>query len=250
MLPTFHACPVTACTRQRNMSHPNVAGLSGADRPISRLLQEALPADLTQYLKKVGSSEAVQRGVAQALGKKGERGLLDQVSTSSAPILPVPGMLCSSMGSTKMMEQHRCSFPASHYPELHLESSCLCKSERLSQPSLSGTPSLACSPADLPLCKLDGFNHQTLAPSSGQRMCSLPSSSPWVPCTGQRNILITSALPYVNNVPHLGNIVGCVLSADCYARFCRSRGHRCIYICGTDEYGTATETKVRRGARA
>ena len=56
--------------------------------------------------------------------------------------------------------------------------------------------------------------------------------------------MITSALPYVNNVPHLGNIIGCVLSADCYARFCRSRGYNCIYICGTDEYGTATETKV------
>lgn len=56
--------------------------------------------------------------------------------------------------------------------------------------------------------------------------------------------MITSALPYVNNVPHLGNIVGSVLSADCYARYARSRGHNCIYICGTDEYGTATETKV------
>ena len=62
---------------------------------------------------------------------------------------------------------------------------------------------------------------------------------------GQRNILITSALPYVNNVPHLGNIIGCVLSADVYARYCRSRGYNCIYMCGTDEYGTATETKVR-----
>jgi methionyl-tRNA synthetase len=62
---------------------------------------------------------------------------------------------------------------------------------------------------------------------------------------GERNILITSALPYVNNVPHLGNMIGCVLSADVYARYCRSRGYNCIYICGTDEYGTATETKVR-----
>ena len=61
---------------------------------------------------------------------------------------------------------------------------------------------------------------------------------------GHRNVLITSALPYVNNVPHLGNIIGCVLSADCYARYCRSRGYNTIYICGTDEYGTATETKV------
>ncbi len=56
---------------------------------------------------------------------------------------------------------------------------------------------------------------------------------------------MTSALPYVNNVPHLGNIIGSVLSADCYARYCKSRGYNCIYMCGTDEYGTATETKVR-----
>lgn len=57
--------------------------------------------------------------------------------------------------------------------------------------------------------------------------------------------LITSALPYVNNVPHLGNIIGCVLSADVYARFCRARGYETLYICGNDEYGTATENKAR-----
>lgn len=39
-----------------------------------------------------------------------------------------------------------------------------------------------------------------------------------LPVEGMRNILITSALPYVNNVPHLGNIIGCVLSADTFAR--------------------------------
>jgi len=61
---------------------------------------------------------------------------------------------------------------------------------------------------------------------------------------GKKNILVTSALPYVNNIPHLGNIVGSVLSADVFARFCRLRGENCIYICGTDEYGTATETKA------
>lgn len=32
-----------------------------------------------------------------------------------------------------------------------------------------------------------------------------------LPVPGKRNILITSALPYVNNVPHLGNIIGCKL---------------------------------------
>eukprot|EP00879_Flechtneria_rotunda_P018008 GHRR01018873.1.p1 GENE.GHRR01018873.1~~GHRR01018873.1.p1 ORF type:complete len:777 (+),score=235.36 GHRR01018873.1:305-2635(+) len=67
---------------------------------------------------------------------------------------------------------------------------------------------------------------------------------PKLPKKGQRNIMVTSALPYVNNVPHLGNIIGCVLSADCYARYCRSRGYNTIFICGTDEYGTATETKA------
>jgi methionyl-tRNA synthetase len=70
------------------------------------------------------------------------------------------------------------------------------------------------------------------------------ASLPKLPKKGARNVLITSALPYVNNVPHLGNIIGCVLSADVYARYCRARGYNCIYICGTDEYGTATETKA------
>lgn len=55
--------------------------------------------------------------------------------------------------------------------------------------------------------------------------------------------LITSALPYVNNIPHLGNLIQ-VLSADVFARFCRSRGYETLYVCGTDEYGTATETKA------
>lgn len=56
--------------------------------------------------------------------------------------------------------------------------------------------------------------------------------------------LITSALPYVNNVPHLGNIIGSVLSADVYARYCRMMNYETLYICGTDEYGTATEMKA------
>ena len=69
-------------------------------------------------------------------------------------------------------------------------------------------------------------------------------STPVLPVPGERNVLITSALPYVNNVPHLGNIIGCVLSADVYARYCRLRNYNTLYISGTDEYGTATETKA------
>ncbi len=55
--------------------------------------------------------------------------------------------------------------------------------------------------------------------------------------------LITSALPYVNNIPHLGNLIQ-VLSADVFARYCRLAGYETLYICGTDEYGTATETRA------
>ncbi|KAK7421284.1 hypothetical protein QQZ08_010000 [Neonectria magnoliae] len=72
----------------------------------------------------------------------------------------------------------------------------------------------------------------------------MASSGPVLPEEGKRNILITSALPYVNNVPHLGNIIGSVLSADVFARFCKARGHNTLYVCGSDEYGTATETKA------
>ena len=57
--------------------------------------------------------------------------------------------------------------------------------------------------------------------------------------------LVTSALPYVNNIPHLGNLTQ-VLSADVFARFCRSRGYETLYVCGTDEYGTATETRAAK----
>ena len=39
-----------------------------------------------------------------------------------------------------------------------------------------------------------------------------------LPNDGEKNVLVTSALLYVNNVPHLGNIICCVLSSDVYAR--------------------------------
>ena len=40
-----------------------------------------------------------------------------------------------------------------------------------------------------------------------------------LPVPGERNVLISAALPYVNNVPHLGTIIGCVLSGDVFARY-------------------------------
>lgn len=71
-----------------------------------------------------------------------------------------------------------------------------------------------------------------------------PQADSILPKDNERNILITSALPYVNNVPHLGNIIGSVLSADIYARYAKNRNYNALFVCGTDEYGTATETKA------
>jgi methionyl-tRNA synthetase len=53
--------------------------------------------------------------------------------------------------------------------------------------------------------------------------------------------LITSALPYINGMKHLGNLVGSMLPADVYARYLRQRGHDVLYICATDEHGTPAE---------
>jgi methionyl-tRNA synthetase len=54
-------------------------------------------------------------------------------------------------------------------------------------------------------------------------------------------ILITSALPGINGVKHLGNLVGSLLPADVYARFQRARGHEVLCLCGTDDHGTPAE---------
>lgn len=57
----------------------------------------------------------------------------------------------------------------------------------------------------------------------------------------QNRILITSALPYINGVKHLGNLAGSMLPADVYARVMRLLGHDVLYICATDEHGTPAE---------
>lgn len=56
-----------------------------------------------------------------------------------------------------------------------------------------------------------------------------------------KKILVTSALPYVNNIPHLGTMV-CIISADVYTRFLRLQGKNVLSVLGTDEHGTTTET--------
>ena len=53
--------------------------------------------------------------------------------------------------------------------------------------------------------------------------------------------LITSALPYINGVKHLGTLVGSQLPADLYARFQRARGHDVLFLCASDEHGAPAE---------
>lgn len=58
--------------------------------------------------------------------------------------------------------------------------------------------------------------------------------------------LITAALPYTNNVPHLGNIAGSHLPADIFARFSRLMGHDTLFVGGTDEHGTTSEIAAQK----
>lgn len=53
--------------------------------------------------------------------------------------------------------------------------------------------------------------------------------------------LITSALPYINGIKHLGNLAGSLLPADVHARYRRQTGAEVLYICATDEHGTPAE---------
>jgi len=59
-----------------------------------------------------------------------------------------------------------------------------------------------------------------------------------------KRYLITSALPYVNTVKHLGNLVSSLLPADIYARYLRQRGEEVLAVCGTDDHGTPAEVSA------
>lgn len=62
-------------------------------------------------------------------------------------------------------------------------------------------------------------------------------------------ILITSALPYINGIKHLGNLVGSQLPADLYARFQRGRGNEVLFLCATDEHGTPAELAAAKAGK-
>ena len=61
--------------------------------------------------------------------------------------------------------------------------------------------------------------------------------------------LITSAIPYINGIKHLGNLVGSQLPADLYARYLRARGHEVLFLCATDEHGTPAELAAAKAGQ-
>ena len=62
-------------------------------------------------------------------------------------------------------------------------------------------------------------------------------------------ILITSAIPYINGIKHLGNLVGSQLPADLYARYNRARGNEVLFLCATDEHGTPAELAAAKAGK-
>ena len=62
--------------------------------------------------------------------------------------------------------------------------------------------------------------------------------------------LITSALPYINGIKHLGNLIGSQLPSDVYARFCRAKGDEVMFICATDEHGTPAELAAAKAGKS
>ncbi len=53
--------------------------------------------------------------------------------------------------------------------------------------------------------------------------------------------LVTAALPTANNYVHIGHLVGAYLTPDIYVRSRKLKNDDVIFICGSDEYGTAIE---------
>ena len=61
--------------------------------------------------------------------------------------------------------------------------------------------------------------------------------------------LITSAIPYINGIKHLGNLVGSQLPADLFARYQRARGNEVLFLCATDEHGTPAELAAAKAGQ-
>jgi len=234
------------------------AAASLADIAVFAALYPAGDADasslgpLEQWFKTMKSQDWVSATLKNLKVSKGSDVKVAKPMKGSAKVTaPAPATTNQSTKSSKPKRSRGAKDPAwgPRVPIGHTGFSWGRDKQKASASTTTTTPTRTCNN---PSCRCSGCTCGTgcscnVSPANVCDPCKVSSekaSKPKLPVAGKRNILITSALPYVNNVPHLGNIIGCVLSADVYARFCRLRDHNAIYICGTDEYGTATETKA------
>jgi methionyl-tRNA synthetase len=54
-----------------------------------------------------------------------------------------------------------------------------------------------------------------------------------------KRYLITAALPYANGQKHIGHLAGAYLPADIYVRYLKAQKRDAVFVCGSDEHGTA-----------
>ena len=61
-----------------------------------------------------------------------------------------------------------------------------------------------------------------------------------------KRYLITAALPYANGLKHVGHLAGAYIPADIYARYLRAQERDVVFVCGSDEHGTAIPIQARK----
>ena len=63
-----------------------------------------------------------------------------------------------------------------------------------------------------------------------------------------KKYIVTSALPYVHGIIHIGNIFGSIIPADIHGKFLKLKGEKCLVICGSDMHGSPGElAAIKRG---
>ncbi|MGE3165375.1 MAG: methionine--tRNA ligase [Planctomycetota bacterium] len=62
----------------------------------------------------------------------------------------------------------------------------------------------------------------------------------------KRRFLVTGALPYANNRPHIGHVAGVYLPADVYVRYLRMRGDDVLFVCGSDDHGVPVTISAQK----
>lgn len=61
-----------------------------------------------------------------------------------------------------------------------------------------------------------------------------------------KRYLVTSALPYANGLKHIGHLAGAYIPADIYVRYLRSQKREVVFVCGSDEHGTAIPIQAKK----